>query len=79
MNKKQQAAIKRLEKALKAAREAGLGIIGMDSRLYAYDRQELESLGYFEGLSSQKHLAALHDADYEMLDDHGAYLDSGGW
>ncbi len=79
----QRAAIKALE-ALAQAHRAGIAICGMDDTLLAYKARSLDALVR----AGRQHDRGLYDAqnelcnvrqEYEALDHHGAYRDSGGW
>ena len=73
----QEAALKMLQDALGACFEAGICLVGMDDTLYAYRRSDLQEAGYFE--TGADRLEALRCTPCDTIEDHGAYLDSGGW
>lgn len=76
MTNEQRAALRSLERALKKCAEAGLVLQGMDGTLLICDKQALMDNGY-----NEDPVAAMKatDDETETVQDHGAYLDSGGW
>jgi hypothetical protein len=73
-NKRQTAAIARLEKALAACKKAGLAMRGMDADLLVLPRKEAVARGYDEELDDH---AAWRDA--WSIEHSGVYIDSGGF
>ena len=69
-------AIGALGRAFANCNKAGVCIFGMDANLLAYDYAKIKELcddgrSYYE---AQRELG-----EYEQVNDHRVYLDSGGW
>lgn len=82
MNAKQEAAIKKLEAALKACKDADVRLFGMDSELLAYDGKLVNEVRQKIGWTPDAHeIRDYTDYQYqgETVNDHGAYMYSGGW
>lgn len=70
--KAQDRALAQLERALLACQRAGIRVIGMGDTLIAQDQRDLDGVdGQFGALASPDRRTGIQD--------HGAYVDSGGF
>jgi hypothetical protein len=85
MKAEQVRAVRVLEAALAACAGQGVALFGMDDELLAYSRAKLVTAGYFgkraagERLVTRACREVLEKTEHESVNDHGAYVDSGGW
>lgn len=79
---RQEAAVKNLERALLRCKKNGVALIGMDSDLLAFGRLTL-SHHHGGNIYIGDRYGALREMQeqdkLQKVEDHGAYLDSGGW
>jgi hypothetical protein len=78
MKAEQARAVEFLEKALEMCAERGVALFGMDNGLFAYSRAKLVTAGYFDQPDKDV-LSVLRAVEHLDVNDHGAYVDSGGW
>jgi len=78
MNKKQELAIKRMNRALKALKDADISICGVDKVLLWATNKACEKHRYFDDYCSVAN--AVQAGDYDSGDFKAdCYQDSGGW
>jgi Mrp family chromosome partitioning ATPase len=78
-NNKQLIAIDNLEKALKQLYDSGLRVQGMDSNLNLFKCKDYEQI-YQKHNDFYKAFSEMQQKEMiKLIEDHGAYLGSGGW